>query len=367
MEKGRMVNAALERAYTYSENGDYDRAIEECTQVIQTDSNNLNRSFAYYLRGSTYDEKGDTDRAIADFTEALRIGDDEAGVYFLRGIAYGRKNQVDLSLADLSKAIQLEPDKASAYYYRAGVFACNKNYSLAIKDFEKFLELAPDDSKAAQAREAIKKLQNDASSPKTENPKKWRNLLLISIFFGWAGFDRFYVGKYKTGFLKVLLLSCGATFFWWIIDIILILTERFTDKFGNAATKDGDWEGRAKNINIISIWKGFFGLSADAIRLLGSVDQNLNRGGEQSLKSGNKTDDKKIPRRIKINGEWYDASGSGGALQLSRLGSPISFTAREPFAHISGLYNVFGDKGNNIGEFHIGNKTYSGCVDAFEM
>ena len=49
--------------------------------------------------------------------------------------------------------------------------------------------------------------------------KKWFITLLLSIFFGYLGFDRFYLGKWKSGLLK--LITAGGLGIWWQIDIIL--------------------------------------------------------------------------------------------------------------------------------------------------
>ena len=60
-----------------------------------------------------------------------------------------------------------------------------------------------------------------------------RNLLtaiLLSIFVGAFGVDRFYLGKVGTGILKLLT---GAGFgLWWLIDVILIATGAMRDKEG---------------------------------------------------------------------------------------------------------------------------------------
>lgn len=54
--------------------------------------------------------------------------------------------------------------------------------------------------------------------------------LLLSIFLGTLGIDRFYLGKIGTGIVK--LLTGGGFGIWWIIDIILIATGTMTDKWG---------------------------------------------------------------------------------------------------------------------------------------
>ncbi len=66
------------------------------------------------------------------------------------------------------------------------------------------------------------------------NPKQWdiiecsvfkdlTTMLLISIFIGYFGVDRFMLGDTKNGIIKLLLtLCCGVGLIWWIIDIFKI-------------------------------------------------------------------------------------------------------------------------------------------------
>ncbi len=65
--------------------------------------------------------------------------------------------------------------------------------------------------------------------------RDWLVALLLSVFLGVLGVDRFYLGKVGTGILK--LLANLGTFFtlgliWVVIDIILIATKKLTDKEG---------------------------------------------------------------------------------------------------------------------------------------
>ena len=54
--------------------------------------------------------------------------------------------------------------------------------------------------------------------------------LLLSIFLGGLGIDRFYLGYIGLGILK--LLTGGGLGIWWPVDLILIAT-------GKMKTKDG--------------------------------------------------------------------------------------------------------------------------------
>ncbi|MBN1504167.1 MAG: TM2 domain-containing protein [Candidatus Eisenbacteria bacterium] len=65
--------------------------------------------------------------------------------------------------------------------------------------------------------------------------KSWFVALILSIFVGWFGIDRFYLGKIGTGILK--LLTFGLMGIWWLIDIILIATDNMNDSDGRPLVK----------------------------------------------------------------------------------------------------------------------------------
>jgi len=53
-------------------------------------------------------------------------------------------------------------------------------------------------------------------------PINWLLTLLLSIFLGSLGVDRFILGHVFLGILK--LITLGGFGLWWLIDVILIAT-----------------------------------------------------------------------------------------------------------------------------------------------
>jgi len=55
--------------------------------------------------------------------------------------------------------------------------------------------------------------------------------LLLCFFIGFLGAHRFYVGKIGTGILQ--LVTLGGLGIWALIDMIMIILQKFTDSEGN--------------------------------------------------------------------------------------------------------------------------------------
>ena len=74
------------------------------------------------------------------------------------------------------------------------------------------------------ARTKKRKLRKKSIKIKPKVRKvNWVLCLLMSIFFGSLGVDRFIMGKVGTGILK--LITLGGLGIWWLIDLILIATK----------------------------------------------------------------------------------------------------------------------------------------------
>lgn len=69
-----------------------------------------------------------------------------------------------------------------------------------------------------------------AEIPGVFSQKDWLTAVLLSLFVGVLGIDRFYLGYTGLGIVK--LITCGGLGIWALIDLILIVMERLPDADG---------------------------------------------------------------------------------------------------------------------------------------
>ena len=63
-----------------------------------------------------------------------------------------------------------------------------------------------------------------------DKQKSWRVALLLSLFLGFLGIDRFYIGRIRSGIVK--LVTLGGFGAWWLSDFILIASDYRKDARG---------------------------------------------------------------------------------------------------------------------------------------
>ena len=99
-----------------------------------------------------------------------------------------------------------------------------------------YIDTVTDTIKKILADETVPDYVAPAVMPGADKPLNWLTLLLLCIFVGGAGIHRFYAGKIGTGIL--FLLTAGLFGIGWLVDLIKIVTGKFTDKNGNVIQRN---------------------------------------------------------------------------------------------------------------------------------
>ena len=165
-----------------NQRGDIDRRINGCTAIIQDhNESEANRARAYGNRGITYTNQGDFDRAIVDLSEAIRLDRTWAGGYSNRGRAYREKGDDRRAIADLTEAIRLDPRLVIAYYSRGRAHNNIGDFDRAMADFNEAIRLDPTSSPFPTCGVAASPVEGERSTaPSPTSPRRSGSILSSS-------------------------------------------------------------------------------------------------------------------------------------------------------------------------------------------
>lgn len=127
--------------------GDWGGAVTRFTAALSQTTENvaaLSKEIIYLYRGQAYFSKGDFASAIQDYTQALGFDAENVEAYYYRGVAYMKKKDFASAIRDYTKALELDPKMVEVYYYRGVSYAKKGMKDKAIADFKQVLQLDKD-------------------------------------------------------------------------------------------------------------------------------------------------------------------------------------------------------------------------------
>ena len=237
MKNTEKANADLKKAADYG--FEEARVGYEIFVVLQN-----NRAIAekYSKSGMEHLKNKDADKAIADCTKAIEQGAGQyvSLAYKVRGIAYYNKDDIEKAIPDYKMAADFGDETAlESLKENMGV-----DYTPEKRDFPNgpmpkwgdpipFPPLKESSSSGSSGYSSSSYTQGSDSTYGDSSGKSKGVLVVLSIFFGWLGADRFYAGRIGLGIVKLLSMGIGIGFIWWIIDIIFAITGKQKDAYGN--------------------------------------------------------------------------------------------------------------------------------------
>lgn len=81
--------------------------------------------------------------------------------------------------------------------------------------------------------------------------------IVLSLFLGWTGIDRYYLGKIGTGILK--MITFGGLGIWWIIDLYILVGSKTPKDIGGVPLKDSETKASFTYL-FLTVFANGFGL-----------------------------------------------------------------------------------------------------------
>ena len=135
----------FERGFAYGKVKEYQKAIDDLTQVIKINPDYGN---TYISRGAVYDEMGEYAEAIQDYTQAIKIDPNDEYSYFFRGISYHNMEDYSAAIQDYTEAIKINPNYENAYFNRGFLYYEMGDYPSVIQDYTEAIKINLDNENA---------------------------------------------------------------------------------------------------------------------------------------------------------------------------------------------------------------------------
>ncbi|TAF63858.1 MAG: hypothetical protein EAZ55_12770 [Cytophagales bacterium] len=138
------VKGLQDRAETFIEEGDTDRALQTIENAINLDKED---AYSYTLRGIVRSMVFQFESAIADFDKAneLTKNKNEEKICYAKALTLKELSRYDEADVLLEKAIKINPKEANYYSDRAYIAYLNDDYGNALKNIEQAILLRPNE------------------------------------------------------------------------------------------------------------------------------------------------------------------------------------------------------------------------------
>ncbi|MFC2061590.1 tetratricopeptide repeat protein, partial [Elusimicrobiota bacterium] len=125
-----------------------------------------------FKKGIEYTNQGKYEQAIKQFTQVITGDSDYANAYLALGIVYINKEMENEAVALLKKAAELDPANKKTYFILARLYEKLEDDNLAIAAWEKYLSLSPEKKFEDIANRHIERLKVKMEDTSNENSLK---------------------------------------------------------------------------------------------------------------------------------------------------------------------------------------------------
>ena len=143
----KIESAAIRRGWRHHRWAEYKQAIESFNLALKK---NPKSTEAYIGLAVVWENKGDYNKAIEYFSKAIEL-EPKSGYFWLRGEACSEKRDFARGIEDYTSAINRDPGFAAAYTDRGSCYISLGKYETALADYQKALELIPADDQGPYA------------------------------------------------------------------------------------------------------------------------------------------------------------------------------------------------------------------------
>ena len=133
-----------EQQWAWCRGEDPSLLIRACTALLRPGRETPDgRARAFFNRGRAWSDQGQYDKAIQDFDQAIRLDPHYPDAFNNRGIARGGKGEREKAIQDFDEAIRLDPNHAIALHNRGIAFRVLGRMAEAEADFARARQAGP--------------------------------------------------------------------------------------------------------------------------------------------------------------------------------------------------------------------------------